>query len=160
MYVRKATLNDVNDIINLIKERMKWMDNKNLYQWNKTGYLDAYTHDYFCEKIKDESFFVAIEDNQLIGAIALFENDHRWNDKASALYIHHLVSDPNYPGVGKYLISFSEEYAKQNEVKFLRLDSQKGNEKLSDFYQSLGFLIVGEIVEGPYEGKKREKCII
>lgn len=39
----------------------------------------------------------------------------------------------------------------------VRLDCQKGNDRLNAFYQSLGYQVVGPMVEGAYEGIKREK---
>ena len=36
---RKAQPEDVDDIIRIIAERIRWMDEKNLYHWNRTKYI-------------------------------------------------------------------------------------------------------------------------
>ena len=36
---RAAEPEDVDDIIGIIQERIDWMDEKNLYQWNRTNYM-------------------------------------------------------------------------------------------------------------------------
>jgi hypothetical protein len=46
----KGLINDVEEIYLLIKKRIKWMDDNNIKQWNKTKYLSSYPKKYFEEK--------------------------------------------------------------------------------------------------------------
>ena len=41
----------------------------------------------------------------------------------------------------------------------IRLDCQLGNDRLNAFYESMGYLYTGPMVEGSYEGIKREKTL-
>ena len=40
--MRRAVLGDVPTILALLQKRIDWMDEKGLYQWNKTAYLTVY----------------------------------------------------------------------------------------------------------------------
>lgn len=48
---RAAEPEDVDDIIGIIQERIDWMDEKNLYQWNRTNYMQRYPREYFLGRI-------------------------------------------------------------------------------------------------------------
>ncbi|MEG1876847.1 MAG: GNAT family N-acetyltransferase [Lachnospiraceae bacterium] len=159
MTITKATLSDIDAIIALIQARINWMETQHLNQWNKTKYLECYPYDYFADKIREESVFVAVQDGIIIGAMALFCYDPRWENDKEAFYVHHLVADCDYPGLGRQLLSFAEEYAKEHGIKVLRLDSQQGNPVLNRYYDVLGYTKVGQCVDELYRGIKREKIL-
>lgn len=159
MKIVKATLSDVDTILALIQERISWMDKKSLYQWNQTEYLDIYPRPYWEKRISEGSLFIAVEGKEILGAIALLEQDDRWNDPQQAIYIHHLVTRPDFSGIGKQLLDFAEKYAERQHICFLRLDSQKGNDSLSRYYKSLGYFQVGQCCDGLYTGIKWEKSL-
>ena len=47
----------------------------------------------------------------------------------------------------------------QEGKQSIRLDCQLGNDRLNAFYESMGYLYTGPMVEGSYEGIKREKTL-
>ena len=145
--MRRAVLGDVPTILALLQKRIDWMDEKGLYQWNKTAYLTVYPASYFAERIRENSVFLAVDGDKVIGVIALFDVDPRWdNDKDAA-----------YPGLGREMLTFAETYARNAGKEVLRLDSQKVNDDLSRYYEALGYPAVGECIDGAYVGIKREK---
>lgn len=155
---RTATKEDIDPIIKLIEQRIHWMDIHHLHQWNKTGYLEAYPKSYFAENI--HYFLVAQEGEKMIAAVAVYQSDKRWEQDKTALYIHHLVSDPSVPNAGSDLLAFVERYAKQHGVNVLRLDSDIHNQKLAQYYEQHGYLPKGKCIEGQYIGIKREKTLL
>ncbi len=161
MEIRNARLEDVDGILALIRQRIGWMDEKGLEQWNKTEYLSVYPRSYFEEIIRRGDVFIASENGAVVGAEALFPQDPRWsaeeNRDTSALYVHHLVSDLRTPGVGRSLLAFAEDLARARSIQALRLDSADGNAALEGYYTALGYTAVGTCVDGPYVGIKREK---
>ncbi len=157
MEIRSAEIGDIDNIIALIQKRIDWMDEKNLNQWNKTNYLDVYPKKYFMEGINNKCFFVAEEDGKVIGTMALYRHDPRWEDGLDSVYVHHLTAEPGKAGVGRSLIKFAEEYAKNIPVDMIRLDSAVGNQKLTDYYEAMGYMPAGECVDGLYAGILREK---
>lgn len=155
MIFRAAKESDVDAIMYLIRKRIAWMDEKGLYQWNRPQYLETYPRAYFLANIR--YFILAVEHGRTVGAMALYETDDRWEADETAYYIHHLVSDPGIPGIGSALLRYAEQYAAENHIFCLRLDSAKGNPGLGAYYEAHGYQPSGECVDGPYTGVKREK---
>ena len=138
---------DVPAVMDLLRRRIAWMDEKNLYQWNKTGYLD---------------YYAAKDPGGLVGVMALLERDPRWpnGDDGRALYVHHLATTPSHPGLGREMLAWAEDFARARGKAFLRLDSQRVNRPLSRYYEALGYRAAGTCVEGAYEGILREKPLV
>ena len=93
--------------------------------------------------------------------MALLDRDARWpnGDDGRALYVHHLATDPDRPGLGREMLAWAEDYARKQGKIFLRLDSQQANHALSRYYDSLGYSPEGTCVDGSYEGILREKAL-
>ena len=49
---RRAQNADVDQMIEIIRDRIKWMDKQGLHQWNKTDYMQKYPREYFLEVIE------------------------------------------------------------------------------------------------------------
>lgn len=159
MQIRLAEKKDVADVIRLIEKRIAWMDEIGVYHWNKTNYLTVYPKEYFEELTYKKYMYVAEKDGSVVGAIVLYPEDARWETAAHTYYIHHLVADRAVRGVGEALLSFSEEKARAESMAVLRLDSPKGNNRLSAFYEAHGYKAVGKCVDGLYTGILREKSL-
>ena len=91
--------------------------------------------------------------------MALLTEDPRWegSEPKNCYYVHHLAARTGAKGAGRALLCFCEELSRQEGREVVRLDCQLGNRKLNDFYESLGYEYAGPMVEGEYEGIKREK---
>lgn len=159
MKVRQAIITDADRIYELIKIRMRWMDENNIYQWNKTKYLERYPLSYIKDQIENNTFYVAYNSCNIFGAMALFTNDQRWQDTSESIYVHHLVADPSEKGTGALLIKFAEKYAKKNGFYSVRLDSQENNICLDKYYDALGYIKCGMCKDGLYIGYLREKIV-
>lgn len=158
MEIRRAVPADTDGVIALIAERIRWMDEAGIEQWNKTQYMLRYPRDYWEEQIRGGFFFVAEEDGRITGVMALYPEDERWpEDGVSAFYVHHLASACGAPGTGRKLLLWAEGYSRQEGKAYLRLDSAVGNEGLARFYGSLGYTEAGLCTDGPYHGICREK---
>ena len=156
---QKAMNEDIDEILILIQKRIKWMDENNISQWNKTNYLKYYPKNYYGELVsKGQLYVVKYEDlNSIIGAFALLEQDNCWNDSSQSYYIHNLVTDIGVSGIGATIIKFCEQIAIKHGKNKIRLDCQASNHKLNEYYSELGFEYVGMVEEGNYTGIKREK---
>lgn len=138
------------------------MNEKGIRQWNVTGYLDAYPIDYYMRQQSINNLYVLKENNSVIGAVVLLQEDGRWSEKTNltAFYVHNLVADTEVHGVGKDILSEVETIARQRGKCFVRLDCAVDNTFLNDYYSSLGYEIVGTCQEGTYIGNRREKVLI
>ena len=153
---------DMPAVMDLLRRRIAWMDEKNLYQWNKTGYLDYYPAGHFLQLVRERLLYAAKDPGGLVGVMALLERDPRWpnGDDGRALYVHHLATTPSHPGLGREMLAWAEDFARARGKAFLRLDSQRVNRPLSRYYEALGYRAAGTCVEGAYEGILREKPLV
>lgn len=160
MTIQLACSTDITSIVSLIQMRIEWMDKEGINQWNKSDYLKTFTLAYFDDVIQQKQLYVAkTMDGELVGAFTLFEEDSRWADGVTALYIHNFVSQINFSGVGGSIIAFCEKEAKGRNINRLRIDCQKDNEKLNRYYEQRGFKYVSSFAEELYNGNRREKII-
>ena len=160
--IRPAREEDVPAVMALLQRRIDWMDEKGLYQWNKTGYLTCYPPEHFRRLIREELVFAAWTGDSLTGVMALLARDPRWPNGGDGLayYVHHLATAPDCPGLGREMLAWAEDFARERGKPFLRLDSQKVNDALSRYYEALGYRPAGECVDGAYVGILREKSLL
>lgn len=156
---RAASVSDVDKILNLIRGRMAWMDEKGLRQWNVTHYLEVYPRDYFEAGAARGDFYLLEENGEVIGEMALFEEDGRWDDDPRYFYVHHLATQPGCPGAGADMLRFAEELGQERGKRGIRLDSAVDNARLNDYYEALGYPALDTFVEGEYEGIRRVKYL-
>ncbi len=157
MTVTVATANHLPAILDLIQKRIEWMDEKGLYQWNKTDYMGVYPPEYFLKLIQKKEVFIACEGEKAVGVMALFSEDPRWEKAGSAFYVHHLATALEQPGVGKEMLAFAEDYALEQNKDYLRLDCQQVNLPLNRYYEALGYVHCGMCIDGEYVGNLMEK---
>lgn len=164
MTFRKARLQDVDDIMRLVQLRIDWMNDKGLHQWNETDYFGRYPRSYWEGNIG--YFLVGEENGMVVVAMALYTEDVRWTRDGKldhpiadtdAYYLHHLVTDPICKGAGVEMMLYVEQYAMQNGVIMLRLDSAVGNQALEKYYTDLGYKACGICHDRLYHGVLREK---
>ncbi len=160
MEFKLASKNMLNDIYKLYVKRIEWMEQTGIKAWNVRNYLETYPREYFSKQIDKGRLYVLTNKNKVIGSLVLLETDPRWGDnKGKEYYIHNLVSDINYKGLGTHLLDAVQNLAKENGKTKVRLDCAIDNTKLNKYYEKLGFMYVGKCKDGLYQGIKREKNI-
>ncbi len=122
----------------------KWWDLKNL---NKNFLLNY---------VKPEEFYVVLVNYKPAAAaiLQLSQSAQNWknvdkNKAKHALYIHWLCVSKDFRGrqMPKSIIKFSQELAKENNVRLLRADMNAEETKLRKIYKDLGFKLVAELQE-------------
>lgn len=154
---RQIKKEEVKNVFELILDRIEWMNENNIHQWNETNYTDAYPLSYYEEKREQGQLFGLIEEGQIVCVAVLLEEDESWNDSIPSLYVHNLVSSRNSKGAGRRFFAYLEDYAQTQKKTYIRLDSARDNKSLEDYYTSLGFIEVGTCIDGPYKGICRQK---
>ncbi len=153
---------EVEAVYLLYKKRIQWMDKKGVRQWNATGYLEAYPVDYFIKQQNCGNLYVLMEDDTIVGAVVLLQEDERWADKedSSAYYVHNLVTDSGVAGAGKRILMESEKIALSEGKSAVRLDCDVDSVFLNNYYESLGYKLAGNCRDGAYFGNRREKILV
>lgn len=136
-----AAPEDVEPVFRLYERRISWMNDKNIRQWNTTGYLDAYPISYYREQQRRGNLCVLRGEDRLAGAVVLLTEDERWADRAAepAYYVHNLVTSPAVPGAGRRILEEIERLGKDAGKCALRLDCAVDNAFLNAYYESGGY---------------------
>ena len=139
--IELAEINDINDIMKMIHNCANDLISKNIFQWN-----EKYpSRDIFLSDIEKKNLFILKNNSGIIGCIALSHEkdieytDVKWLTKDHKnLYLHRLAVDPKFQkkGIGKLLMDFAEDYARNNKFISVRLDTFSKNERNNRFYKS------------------------
>lgn len=155
---------EIRIMYDMIQERVAWMDQVGIRQWNVTGYATVYPLEYF-EHYRQLGQVYVLEDkvsHQIHSAAVLKEDDFRWyheqwTQKDPAVYLHNFVAKLGHPGVGSLFLEMAEEHARQRGMVWFRLDSAVGNTFLEEYYTQRGYESVGSCVDALYSGILRQK---
>ena len=148
--IRKATLEDIDLILNITKSCANHMINNNIYQWN-THYPNRIA---FEIDIKRGELFVLEYNNKVIGSITistLMDKEYipiKWlTPNNNNIYIHRLCIHPNQQkkGFAKQLMAFAENYAIKNKYTSIRLDTFSKNASNQKFYELRNYKRLGII---------------
>lgn len=140
-----AKEDDLEEFHNIITSRCKWLEEKGVNQWRPTSYPIRYNINYFREHINN--LYIIKDDKEVLGGFLLKESDEKYwsdSDDVSAYYIHHLATKIGVKGLGRLLILFAVNKAKQDKREYLRLDCSSRNKRLNQYYEQLGFIYSGK----------------
>lgn len=146
--IQLAKKEDLESFHRIIILRCKWFKDNKINQWKINSYPVRYDESYFEKQMLENKLFIAKKGNDVVGGFLLIDDDpDHWSDcdKVKAYYLHHFASKVGENGIGKIMINFALEEAKKNNKEYLRLDCVSDNEKLNNYYKSLGFECVGHI---------------
>ena len=150
MIIRKSKISDLKEIMKMYKSCVKGMLANDIDQWDET-YPNAGV---IMEDLINQTYFVAIENNIIIGGINIDQNQDKtyleidWEDKSNSfLVVHRLgVKEELWEKkIGKKLMIFAENMIIEKGLKSIRLDTYSGNPKAMEFYRRLGYRELGVI---------------
>ncbi len=154
--IRKATENDLDEIMEIISEVQDEMKKDNNPQWNKED--DYPNRNKFLSDINNNALYV-YEDKIIKGFMAITIDQGDYNDllktsNKKAYVLHRLAIKKEYrnEGIASKLFQFAESLAKENNIELLKGDTEKSNIKMNKLFNKLGFVQKGEFEYDDYPG--------
>lgn len=145
---RKATLENLYEIMELIKSAIINMNQAKIYQWDEI-YPDEATIKY---DIENNDLFIGIVDGK-IAVIYVINNscDKEYNNgdwqypDTEYRIIHRLCVHPDFQnnGIGKITMEYIESKLSKAGIESIRLDAFNKNSYALKLYKNLGYKIVG-----------------
>ena len=131
--IELANMKDIDYILALYSDRMKWFKDNNIKQWSR--YLQNHPKEEFVEAIENKNFYIIKQNNILVAGFELSTNSKDWNDDITpAYYIYKVVTKVGHKNLGQVIFDKCKELAKRDGKKYLRLDCLKSNQKLGINY--------------------------
>ena len=158
----QGTCRDLPRFYDLLRQRIAWMDQVGIQQWNTTDYWGVYPESHY-EALTDRGEFYVLfreADGLLVSGAALYDSDPRWPDcTPPAFYVHHLVTDMAEKGAGRAMLRACEDLGRRRGKIYLRLDCAVDNVPLNRYYEEQGYLPAGSCIDGAYAGTLRQKWL-
>lgn len=158
----KAEKTDISDIFNIIENCAMWLSNKKLNHWSK-GYNIKKVE----ERVNKNTTYLLKIDQDLVGTITLiievpFYFRCRKDLNAKWISIVWLAVHPKYMWnwYATKLLEYAEKKAKDENIKYLRLDASFFDNKLTKFYQNRWYKVVGtKRITDTYKCNFFERCL-
>lgn len=148
--IRIATPSDIDGLLNITKACAKHMISNNIFQWNEFyPNKNAFEND-----VQRHELYVLEDASVLIGCIVIsthMDDEYKpikWlTENKGNIYIHRVAVHPKYQGKGfaQHLMTFAEDFGKQNKYMSIRLDTFSQNKRNQRFYQKRGYKRLGSI---------------
>lgn len=134
--IKSAKIEEAELIYNNIKQCADDMANNGLVHW-----IPYYTIDMIKRDIINNHVFIVELENIVIGNFILTLDEE--ND---SIYLGKLAIIPNYEGqgIGSRCLEFIEKYAKEQNVKYIKLDVYEKSIDAIRFYKKNNYKIIGE----------------
>lgn len=147
---RLGTLEDLNEINNLVHQAIKVMENNGIKQWD----MIYPTQEDFINDIKAEQLYVGLSYEKLVVIYVLnqeYDEEYKkgqWKDEKKTFYvIHRLCVNPLFQneGIAKITMEHIEKEANKKGGKAVRLDVFTENPYALKLYSNCGYSKVGTV---------------
>ena len=154
MIIRKAKINELDEIMNMYASCVDGMQKANIDQWDST----YPNRKIISEDIRNKSFYIFLINDKIVGGINIDKIqdktylDVEWKDKGNKfLVVHRLAVRQEFwkKGIGNKLMIFAESLVREKKLNSIRLDTYSSNSIAINFYQNLGYIKKGEIFLKP-----------
>ncbi len=150
--IRKATQNDIDSVADIYDRLIDFESKTVSYTgWKKGVYPTSHEPE---TAIPHATMYVYEENGKVSASMIINSNqadayrEMPWKYEArdeKVLVIHTLCVDPEQKGkgIGKAMVNFAKDYAKQNGFEVIRIDTGVTNLPAQRLYSKLGFETVG-----------------
>ncbi|WP_298349612.1 N-acetyltransferase [Runella sp.] len=142
MQIINSTLQDLSAIMSLYDEAIAHQKAVSDLVWK------GFDEEVVVNEINENRQWKIMMENEIACVFMTAYNDPAiWDekDRDSAIYVHRIVTNPTFRGKGfvQIITDWAMDYARSNNIDFVRLDTWQDNAKLHQIYQKAGFTYVG-----------------
>ncbi|MDP4125865.1 MAG: GNAT family N-acetyltransferase [Bacillota bacterium] len=147
--MRKAKLQDIDKIMDIIRMTIIEMHSYNNYQWDENYPQEKD----FIADINEGNLYVSERDGKLVAFICVNQvepDEYKgldWTSKREGMVIHRMSVHPEYRrnGIGFKLMNFAETLAHNKNISYLKTDTNSMNEKMQALFLKCGYKDIGVI---------------
>ena len=136
--ITSTTIDDLADIFWLFEQAMKLQGKKGYKVWDNIDKIGLQ------KDIQNGLQYKILKGNDTLCIFSIQHSDPfiwRGRDQNDAIYLHRIVVNPKFKGQKQFknVLNWAKQFARQNNLKFIRMDTWADNEKIIDYYKSFGF---------------------
>ena len=156
MIIQKAKQADLDKIMQVYKSCVKGMIAMGIDQWD-----ESYPNrDIIQEDLEKGDYYVGLIENEIVAGIKIDKCQDPtyltidWTDETNNfMVVHRLCSKTSVwgKGIGKQMMEFAENLAKDKGCVSMRLDTYVNNPKAIAFYKHIGYKQLGHIRLKPHK---------
>jgi GNAT superfamily N-acetyltransferase len=147
--MRKAIMEDIKDIMGIIKQTIVEMHTYNNTQWDENYPQEKD----FVSDIQKGDLFVVEREGKLVGFVCMNKvepveyNGLNWSLNEDVMIVHRMAVNSDYrrSGIGTELMKFADEFALKNNIRYLKTDTYSINTKMNALFKKYGYDLVGEM---------------
>lgn len=147
--IRKAVMEDLKDIMEIIKQTIAEMQTYNNTQWDENYPQEKD----FMNDIRKGDLFVVEQEGKLVGFVCINKIEPveysglNWLLNEATMIVHRMAVKPNFRrhGIGTELMKFADELALQNNIRYLKTDTYSINIKMNALFKKCGYDFVEEM---------------
>lgn len=148
--LRKAKNTELEKIVIIIEDGREFLRQQRINQWQH-GSPSKETIE---QDIKEQTSYVYEIDRNIVATAMLnnYDRDYEnyptlWSKCDNYLVIHRIATIKNKrnQGVGRQFLSAIVEFAKKENIDYIRIDTHKDNKIMRKFLSNFGFVELGEI---------------
>jgi len=149
MYIRLANITDLPEVLDLMRRVVPVMQAMGNFQWD-----DEYPNEaVFRRDINEHDLFVAILDEQVVGAVAINAflppeyQQVQWKSSPNTYTFHRMMVDPDLQGKGiaTAILQFIEKRGRNMGLMSLRVDTNENNSIMRSLFDKFNYSYVGTV---------------
>ena len=151
MMISKGKMFEIEVILTLTRACGKHMRDNGIDQWDE-NYPDR---ERILNDLQTETLFACREGGEVLGIVVLNETQDEeyeeinWSTSANDknIVVHRLAVRPDQQGkgLGRKLMDFAEQWARENDYDAIRLDTYSQNPRNQRFYRNRGYKDLGPV---------------
>jgi ribosomal protein S18 acetylase RimI-like enzyme len=141
--IRHTSYTDLDTIFTLYDEAIAYQKLVGNNHWF------GFSAEFIKSEIDDQRHYKILGDGVILGTFCVtFADPAIWDDsnEVAAIYIHRIATGKASRGLNlvKHIINWAREYALNNNLLCIRIDTGSGNDRLINYYISCGFTFIGD----------------
>lgn len=152
MDIKQVNENELNKVLNILKDAAEWLKNKNIDYWQNWHDPPQNHINWIHNGLKKNQFYFVHENDSFLGMFRLqYQDEMFWgekNDKSG--YIHSFTTNRKLSNkeIGYKILNKIEKDLKSDGYNYIRLDCGIHLQKLCNYYINYGFKEVGKTIVG------------
>ena len=148
--LRKVKSEELDEIMLIIEDGREFLRQQRINQWQH----GSPSKETIVQDIKNQTSYVYEIDRNIVATAMLTNHDRDyenyptlWSKCDNYLVIHRIATIKNKrnQGVGRQFLSAIVEFAKKENIDYIRIDTHKDNKIMRKFLSDFGFVKLGEI---------------